>query len=43
MYVRVVLLGKTYTEVNWNAELYIREEEDNPPKQVNTPWHWLFL
>lgn len=25
----------------WNAELYIQAEEDNPPKQVSEPWHWL--
>ena len=25
----------------WNAELYIQEEEENPPKPVDTPWHWI--
>ena len=25
----------------WNAELYIQAEEDNPPKQVDMPWHWI--
>ena len=25
----------------WNAELYIQAEEENPPKQVDTPWHWI--
>ncbi len=25
----------------WNAELYLDAEEDNPPKQVDTPWHWV--
>lgn len=25
----------------WNAELYMDEEEANPPKQSETPWHWL--
>ena len=25
----------------WNAELYIQAEEENPPKQVNEPWHWI--
>lgn len=25
----------------WNAELYIREEEENPPKDGCMPWHWL--
>ena len=25
----------------WNAELYLDEEEANPPKQADTPWHWL--
>lgn len=25
----------------WNAELYVQEEEDNPPKQADTPWHWI--
>ena len=25
----------------WNAELYLQAEEDNPPKQVDMPWHWI--
>lgn len=25
----------------WNAELYLNAEEANPPKQCETPWHWL--
>lgn len=25
----------------WKAELYLLAEEDNPPKQVDTPWHWI--
>lgn len=25
----------------WNAELYFDEEENNPPKKANNPWHWL--
>ena len=25
----------------WNAEMYINDEEENPPKQVNEPWHWI--
>lgn len=25
----------------WNAELYLPEEEADPPKQVDTPWHWI--
>lgn len=25
----------------WNAELYLGEEEQNPPKPCATPWHWL--
>ena len=25
----------------WNAELYIHEEEENPPKKDCMPWHWL--
>ena len=25
----------------WNAELYLDAEMANPPKQCDTPWHWL--
>ena len=25
----------------WNAELYLPEEESNPPKPSDSPWHWL--
>lgn len=25
----------------WNAELYFNDEENNPPKKVKSPWHWL--
>ena len=24
-----------------DAELYLNAEEANPPKQCETPWHWL--
>ena len=25
----------------WNAELYLDAEEEHPPKQADTPWHWM--
>lgn len=39
----IKLLGYTinWDICPWNAELYMDEEEANPPKQSKTPWHWL--
>ncbi len=33
--------GTNWEECGWNAELYLQAEEDAPPKQADTPWHWL--
>lgn len=33
--------GTNWEACGWNAELYLQAEEDAPPKQVDTPWHWL--
>ena len=30
-----------YTDLGWNAELYLSDEEDNPPKQNCSPFRWL--
>lgn len=40
---RITKLGyaPNWEPYGWNAELYIQAEEDNPPKQVETPWHWI--
>ena len=40
---RIESLGYTpnWEPYGWNAELYLHAEEDNPPKQVDTPWHWI--
>lgn len=46
-------MGKTLERINdsgcepnwepygWNAELYLDAEEERPPMQVDTPWHWV--
>lgn len=40
---RIEAMGYTtnWETYGWNAELYIDAEEEKPPKQVDTPWHWL--
>lgn len=30
-----------YTDLGWNAELYLYEEENNPPKTDCSPFRWL--
>ena len=30
-----------YTDLGWNAELYLDEEEKNPPKENCSPFRWL--
>ena len=39
---RAKALGDTtsWEPYGWNCELYLQAEEENPPKQAHTPWHW---
>ena len=30
-----------YTDLGWNAELYLDDEEENPPKENCSPFRWL--
>jgi len=30
-----------YTDLGWNAELYLHDEEENPPAPDGTPFRWL--
>lgn len=30
-----------YTDLGWNAELYLYDEENNPPKENCSPFRWL--
>ena len=42
-YERIKPLGyeANWESCPWNAELYLNAEMENPPKQCETPWHWL--
>lgn len=31
----------SWEKCGWNAEIYLAEEEQNPPKACDTPWRWL--
>lgn len=33
--------ANNWANCGWNAELYLRQEEDNPPRKDCDPWRWI--